>query len=143
MKKGFTLIELLLVIAILGALAAATVMAINPTRRINQANDTKGKNDISQISTALNAYFTSNSTYPTTAQGIAILDDTGVEELTAVPTAMTGYTYTYTACATAPCTATSLYTTLLAPKVSTTPIWCWRSATGVTQEVINAAACAP
>lgn len=53
MKKkhilGFTLIELLVVIGILSILLAITLIAINPTRQFQQANDTKRKNDIVQI----------------------------------------------------------------------------------------------
>lgn len=56
--KGFTLIELLIVIAILGILAAAVLIAINPTKRQNQAKDTVTKSDMSSLLTALQAYYT-------------------------------------------------------------------------------------
>ncbi len=60
-QKGFTLIELLVVIAVLGVLAAGVLTAINPLKRIQQANDAKIKNDIGQIAQAEQAYFTSSS----------------------------------------------------------------------------------
>ena len=43
---GFTLIELLIVIAILGILAAAVLVAANPGKRTKQARDAARKNDI-------------------------------------------------------------------------------------------------
>ncbi|MBI5465397.1 prepilin-type N-terminal cleavage/methylation domain-containing protein, partial [Candidatus Gottesmanbacteria bacterium] len=56
-KKGFTLIELLVVIAVLAVLAAGVIVAINPGKRIRQANDAKIKNDIGQLATGLQAYY--------------------------------------------------------------------------------------
>src|SRR3990167_8859909 len=56
--KGFTLIELLIVIAILGILAAAVLVAVNPAKRQRQARDSARKNDIGQMATALQAYYT-------------------------------------------------------------------------------------
>lgn len=66
--KGFTLIELLVVIAVLGVLAGGVFVAINPLKRIEQANDAKIKSDIGQISNASQAYFTTNLSYPKTVQ---------------------------------------------------------------------------
>lgn len=62
--KGFTLIELLIVIAILGILAAAVLVAINPGKRLAQARDAQRKSDISAIANALVGYYTINSYYP-------------------------------------------------------------------------------
>ena len=59
--KGFTLIELLVVIAVLGILAAVVLVAIDPRERINEANDAGAKNDVSQVATALESYYTNNS----------------------------------------------------------------------------------
>lgn len=144
-KKGFTLIELLLVIAILGALSAAVVIAINPTKRLGQAGDTKVKNDFSQIATALSAYYTENGFYPTETAGLAAL--TTSQDLKSVPVASTGYTYTYKATAsctntgTALCTDSSLEGNLKQPKLANA-VWCWMSSSGVAGEVLTAA-CLP
>jgi len=133
-KSAFTLIELLLVIAIIGILAAVVAVAINPAQKINQANDAKAKSDIGQVASAAQSYFTTNQTYPTTALGVNELKTK--KELATVPTAPNA-SYTsydaYTACATAPCTAFAVYSTLLAP-VTASNVWCYRSFTGVAKE---------
>lgn len=64
-RKSFTLIELLIVIAILGVLAAAVLVAINPAKRTSQARDAKRKSDIAQVATALETYSIANGgSYP-------------------------------------------------------------------------------
>ena len=63
-KKAFTLIELLIVIAILGILAAAILVAINPSKRIKQARDAQRKSDINVITNALIGYYTMIEKYP-------------------------------------------------------------------------------
>ena len=132
-RRGFTLIELLITIAIIGILSAAVLVGINPIQKLNQANDSKAKSDVGQIATAMQSYFTSNQSFPTTAQGTAQLAT--YNELKVVPVAPTGYTYTYTACTTAPCTAFSMGSTLKAP-VTAGSVWCFRSAAGVAAEAV-------
>jgi prepilin-type N-terminal cleavage/methylation domain-containing protein len=137
-KRGFTLIELLVVIAVLAVLAAGVIVAINPRKRINQANDAKIRNDIGQIATALEAYYTTNQHYPT-----ALADLTASQDLKVVPVppAGGGGAYTYTAnanCAVgaAPwtgCEAT-VYETLRDPLVVGN-VWCWQSKTGTAIEI--------
>ncbi len=65
--KGFTLIELLIVVAILGILAAAVLVAINPGKRTAQARDAQRKQDIGAIANALIGYLTLESRYPVEA----------------------------------------------------------------------------
>lgn len=61
-KKGFTLIELLVVVAIIGLLAAMSVIALNSARA--KARDSKRVGDIKQIQTALELYYNDNGRYP-------------------------------------------------------------------------------
>lgn len=51
-------------IAILGVLSGAVVIAINPTKRLQQSRDTKRKSDIGQIRQALEAYYIEFGEYP-------------------------------------------------------------------------------
>ncbi len=59
-EKGFTLIELLVVIGILAILMGIVLIAINPARQFNQANDTKRASDITAILNAIGAYGADN-----------------------------------------------------------------------------------
>ena len=61
---GFTLIELLIVIAIMGILAAAVLIAINPVKRQAEAKDANVKSDIASIGSGLQAYYTQLGYYP-------------------------------------------------------------------------------
>jgi len=60
-KRGFTLIELLVVIGILAILLAITLIAINPARQFQQANDTKRLSDINTILNAVGQYSADNA----------------------------------------------------------------------------------
>ncbi|MBI2599192.1 prepilin-type N-terminal cleavage/methylation domain-containing protein [Candidatus Curtissbacteria bacterium] len=67
LRAGFTLVELLIAIAILAILSAGVLVAINPAKRQNQAEDAQIKSDIGQIATAAQSYFSSGivGSYPT------------------------------------------------------------------------------
>jgi len=132
---GFTLIELLIVIAILGILAAAVLVAVNPAKRQRQARDSARKNDIGQMATALQAYYTTpgQGLYPTSMN---VLTDT--QDLKQIPTDPTSglYSYTYNG-------ATDeawIWDTLEDPTGST-GVWCWTSTSGKASEEVDAAAC--
>ncbi len=62
--KGFTLVELLIVIALLGAIATIVIAAINPIEQANKARDAKYTADASQMISAIERYFASNSQFP-------------------------------------------------------------------------------
>lgn len=58
-KKGFTLIELLIVIGILGILAAAVVVVLNPGELLAQARDSTRIDDMGKIQLAISNYMAS------------------------------------------------------------------------------------
>lgn len=62
MKKAFTLIELLVVISIIGTLIA--IISVNFSTAQKQARDSRRKEDIKSIQTALEQYYAINNTYP-------------------------------------------------------------------------------
>ena len=63
-RKGFTLLEILLVIAAIGILAAIVLIAINPTRQINQARQASINSEKNAIAKAIEQYVIDNQTYP-------------------------------------------------------------------------------
>ncbi len=66
-KKGFTLIELLVVIAIIGILSSVVLASLNSARK--KSRDARRIADVKQIQVALELFYDSNSTYPSsTAQ---------------------------------------------------------------------------
>lgn len=73
MKKAFTLIEILIVIAIIGILAVAILIALDPVEQISRANDTKLTSATGEIRGAINRYYASKLYFPwCTATGTCI-----------------------------------------------------------------------
>ncbi len=70
-QRGFTLIEIMVVVVILGILAA--LIAPNVLSRIDQAQLTKVRSDISNLENALKLYRLDNFRYPTTDEGLEAL----------------------------------------------------------------------
>ncbi len=62
--RGFTLVEMLVVIALLGVIATAIIIGINPVAQINKTNDAHRKSDLSAIQKALELYYQDNGNYP-------------------------------------------------------------------------------
>lgn len=60
MKKGFTLVELLIVIAVIAILAAVAYVAIDPAKRIADANDAQRWGDVSAVLEATMEYIVDN-----------------------------------------------------------------------------------
>jgi len=70
--SAFTLIELLTVIAIIAVLMGLLFPAIGAVKE--QARKTQAKNDLTQIVTAVNAYYTEYSKYPVWPQATTAAD---------------------------------------------------------------------
>src|SRR3990167_7301126 len=68
--KGFTLIELLIVIGILGVLAAAVVVVLNPAELLAQSRDAQRLSDLGNINSAL-AFYASNASTVTIGTTLA------------------------------------------------------------------------
>ncbi len=69
--KGFTLIELLLVIAILGILAVALLVAINPAEAQKKARDSKRFADLKTLQILIDQYINDGGVIPATGIGSA------------------------------------------------------------------------
>jgi general secretion pathway protein G len=63
-NKGFTLIELLVVIAIIGVLSSVVLSSLNSARA--KSRDSKRKQDLISLRTALELYRSNNNAYPST-----------------------------------------------------------------------------
>jgi prepilin-type N-terminal cleavage/methylation domain-containing protein len=71
-EQGFTLIELLVVIGILAVLMGIVLVAINPSRQFNQANDASRANSARQILNAIGAFAADHKgTLPTAITNVA------------------------------------------------------------------------
>lgn len=141
LSSGFTLIELLIVIAIMGILAAAVLIAINPTKRTNQAKDSNVQSDVASIASAAQAYYTTPGlgTYPVDTDTLVTNGD-----LKSVPLNPSGVAYTYKkyptspACAgtaASPCTEIAIQGPVYDQASGGTKVWCWESITGKAQVI--------
>lgn len=83
--KGFTLIELLIVIAVVGVLAAAVLIALNPIEQFKRARDAGLKEAISTIGRQLQGNYTLTQDYQTYTVGAWLNDLVGQQELVQAP----------------------------------------------------------
>lgn len=90
LQKGFTLIELLIVIALLGVLTTAVLVAIDPIEQINRSKDAGRLNSVNQLGHALQAYYTGQQLMPSVTSWNTDLVSTG--NVKSFPVAPTGGT---------------------------------------------------
>src|SRR3990167_9471227 len=121
--RGFTLIELLIVIAILGILAAAVLVAINPGKRTRQAQDAKRKNDIGALATEIQGFYTTpgQGFYPSNLSVLVV--QSYLKQMPKDPTSNNDYNYSINAGT----TEAAVWATLAEPVTSGSPIWCYAS----------------
>ena len=90
-RQGFTLIELLIVIAIIGILAAAVLVAVDPVSRIQDARNSRRSAEVYAILNAVlnkqiddRTLYTGGASAPVISQAgtnvqVIVTDDTGIE----------------------------------------------------------------
>jgi len=61
---GFTLIEMIVAVAIVGIMATAAIMALNPLAQFQKADNARRKSDLAQIQRALESYYQDAQRYP-------------------------------------------------------------------------------
>lgn len=67
-----TLIELLLVTAIVGILAGAIIMTLNPIDQLAKSEDARRKSDLAQVQRALELYYQNTGRYPASSADFKI-----------------------------------------------------------------------
>lgn len=93
-SRGFTLIELLVVIAIIGILSSVVLASLNDARQ--KSRDAKRIADVKQLQLALELFFDSNGSYPTST-GLSALAPDYISVLPTDPVSGNNYTYGYNA----------------------------------------------
>lgn len=119
MKQAFTLIELLVVIGVLTVLLAIVLVAINPTRQFQQANDTQRRSDVNAILNAVHQYGVDNKgSLPAAITATATVIGNGVGQIDICSDLVTAYLAdlpldptTGTTDSTSNCTAATAYST--------------------------------
>ena len=76
-STGFTLMELLMVVAVIAILAAIVIVAINPTRQLGGARDTKRRAEVNAILNAVSQYaIDHDGLFPCAPAGSPCVDNT-------------------------------------------------------------------
>ena len=66
-KKSFTLVELLIALAVLSIIVGIGLVVVNPVDQLGKTRDTRRKQDLAQIRTALEKYYEDKNRYPAQA----------------------------------------------------------------------------
>lgn len=90
-KKGFTLVELLIVLAIIAVLTGVAMSSISISRK--KSRDAKRVSDIKQLQTALQLYYDTNRTYPTTLNTAELVTAGYIKGLPKDPLTDNNYVY--------------------------------------------------
>lgn len=130
-------LALLLPIAILGIMAAAVLVAINPAKRTRQAQDSSIKNDVGNISGELQYYYSNYSMYPATLMELE--SSGGARPLP--KTTPSGFSYVYTVSPDR--LNAAVYANLEQGNLGSDSVWCWSSSALQAKEVLSAAECLP
>lgn len=85
LQKGFTLIELLVVIAVMGVLATAVLVTVDPVEQFNRAEDATRVQTASSLGQAFEQYYVAKQVMPTPAAWLTNIVSAG--ELKQTPTA--------------------------------------------------------
>lgn len=72
MRAGFSLIEIMIVIVIIGMLAGTVTLSTK--HYVNKARYNRAKSDIRVIQTAIENYYAEHARYPSTAEGLGVVD---------------------------------------------------------------------
>ena len=70
-RSAFTLVELMVVVVIIGVLA--TIVTVSVTDYLVKGKQSAARAEIAQISTALQLFFMESDRYPSTDEGLALL----------------------------------------------------------------------
>lgn len=89
-NAGFTLIELLIVIVIISALSVTVFVALNPTKRLIDARDSRRRTDIENILTAIHEYIVDHASLPPSLSAKAQNVDWQIGTGTCATTIVTG-----------------------------------------------------
>jgi prepilin-type N-terminal cleavage/methylation domain-containing protein len=159
-SKGFTLIELLIVIAIIGILAAALLVALNPGQRIAASRNARVRSDLVELGnnanlfntdSGLNATCVGGGSYPNTLLGQTVCG----AKFVVAPLNPSGLAYAVAVAGSAancapntanPCTSIAIsgpaYADGVVDIVNNGAFWCWTNISGTVVQTTQAAAAA-